>query len=84
MDQVNGPNKSATETLDFMIETQAEMEKLLTDFRKAYAEEIHPWALNPLANAIGSIQACQSHLKAAKDHIETPEPQLPDDPSTVM
>ena len=52
------------------------LENYLKKFREEFQGEIHPWSLLPLANAIGSVRACQSHLRAVKHAIETPNPPI--------
>lgn len=82
MDQLeNSDNKklqleTELETIGFIIMGLTEYEQLIGDFRNAYRESLHPWAMPSLTNAIGSIQHAISDLKHAKHHIETPEPEI--------
>jgi hypothetical protein len=77
MDQVTKP-KLTTADANLDMETACslarELEQFLVKFRDDFRGMIHPWSMPSLANAIGAIQACQSHLRAAKHHIETPTP----------
>lgn len=83
MDQIAKPQQSDdviaesfddVQDVNAMIESAWAIENLLVDFRNRRSGTIHPWAMPSLDNAIGAIQACQSHLRAAKHHIETPDP----------
>ena len=65
--------KTSTQLLDDLLALHRDSEQALKDFRDQHRETMHPWALPSLANAIGAAQAFQSHLRAAKEHMEMPE-----------
>lgn len=74
MDSLTEQTNEDVEAINAILDSAWAIENLLVDFRNRRGGAIHPWALPSLANAIGSIQATQSHLRAAKHHLETPEP----------
>lgn len=73
MDQVK---TGAIQVIDEQVADLTAMEKALHDAREVWRGSIHPWAMPSLANAIGSIQHAIVDLKAARHHIETPEPAI--------
>ena len=80
MDGVTTPATSskdaALEYINDALGDAAVVEKWITDVREKFGPELHPWSLPSLAHAIGAIQAARSHLRAAKHHIESPEPAI--------
>lgn len=88
MDQVNQIASTATEettekvvvkiddaiTLMRNISGDAhDAENRLKRFRDETRGTIHPWTYPSIENAIGALQAAQSHLRAVVQHLETPE-----------
>lgn len=67
MDEVN---ETALRLIGKALNDANILETSIIDIRQEFGSQLHPWSLLPLANAIGSIQAFQSHLRAAKYQIE--------------
>lgn len=77
MDQVMDLVRTdAIKVIDGAIDDAEIIERWIVDLRERYGSQLHPWAMPSLANAIGSIQHAIGDLKAAKHHIETPEPPI--------
>lgn len=64
----------AIKLIDGACDDAAVIERWIQQVREI--DGLHPWAMPSLANAIGSIQSCVSNLRAARHHIETPEPPI--------
>lgn len=48
--------------IEILRQRAVSLEKEVREFRNTHKESLHPWSLNPLANAIGAAANCACHL----------------------
>lgn len=59
--------ESIEQQLTNLKQMAVDLERHLLEFRNANKESLHPWSLNPLANAIGAAANCACHLGSVID-----------------